>query len=77
VKRRGRQLVKPECPHKCVFVKITDQLFLCPHSSYGWATNLLGAEDEGRRLMAASGGYATMLTRQQAARKTKDPTRLL
>jgi hypothetical protein len=44
------------CPHGCEMVQITDQLWLCDHQAYGWASNLRGAEAEARALVAKLGG---------------------
>jgi len=44
------------CPHGCVMVQITDQLWLCDHKAYGWASNLAGAEAEARALVEKLGG---------------------
>ncbi len=58
---RTKQLIKPECKRGCRFIQITDQLWLCPHAAYGFATNLKGAIEEGRRMMERAGGYAHLL----------------
>jgi hypothetical protein len=53
------------CPYKCELVQISDQLWLCPHVAWGWASNLAGAEADARSLMERSGGYAALLERQR------------
>jgi hypothetical protein len=56
------------CPYKCELVQISDQLWLCPHVAWGWASNLAGAEADARSLMQRAGGYAALLERQHAQR---------
>jgi len=60
-----RHPVKPKCKHKCRFLQITDELWLCPHAAYGAATDLAGAVEEGRLLLDQAGGYDAVLARIQ------------
>lgn len=62
-----RHLVKPECRHKCRFVQVTDELWLCPHAAYGRLSYMKGAIEEGRRLLDRAGGYDAVLAKIVAA----------
>lgn len=55
--------MKPRCRFGCRFVQITDNLWLCPHASWGEASWKLGAVDEARQLLEKAGGYDVVLAR--------------
>ena len=58
-----RRATTPRCKHGCRFLEITPGLFLCPHASWGFTSNLRGAEEEARRLLERAGGYETLLAK--------------
>jgi hypothetical protein len=58
-----RHVTAPRCRFKCRLLPITDNLWLCPHASWGDAVYQLGAEEEGRRLMDKAGGYDVLLAK--------------
>lgn len=62
-----KHYVKPKCKYKCTFLQISDELWLCPHAAYGAAAELMGAVEEGRRLLERAGGYDLLLARIQTA----------
>jgi len=74
-----RQVIKPECRHKCRFLQISDTLWLCPHASYGASSYMKGAVEEGRRLLERAGGYDYVLGKLEAdeaeKRKAKEEER--
>jgi len=54
------------CRYKCRLLQITDELWLCPHTSYGPMAWKLGAVEEARRLLERAGGYQALLERVEA-----------
>ena len=58
-----KHYVQPECKHKCRFVQVTDELWLCPHASYGATSYLTGAVEAARALLEKAGGYEAVLAR--------------
>lgn len=58
--------MRPECKHKCRFILITPDLYLCPHAAYGKATSRKGAVEEARQLLERQGGYFEVLDRVEA-----------
>jgi hypothetical protein len=62
-----RHVVRPSCRHKCRFLQISDELWLCPHAAFGRLSYLKGAIEEGRRLLDRQGGYEAVLARIVAA----------
>jgi hypothetical protein len=54
---------KDACRLGCTMVKVTEVMWLCPHASWGWGSNLAGAEAEARRIMERAGGYDAILAR--------------
>ena len=58
---------RPKCQYGCRFLQITESLWLCPHTSYGASSYLLGAVDEARRMIERNGGYNAMLEDIMAA----------
>jgi hypothetical protein len=66
--KRLKQMKGGECRQQCEGIQITDQLWVCPHTAWGWQSNLKGAVAEARRLMDRAGGYNQMLVRQRARR---------
>lgn len=62
-----RRASMPRCRHGCRFIEITSGLFLCPHASWGFTSNLLGAVEEARALLARAGGYDEVLANVVAA----------
>lgn len=58
-----KHYVKPECKHRCRFIQVTDELWLCPHAAYGATSYMLGAVAEARALLEKSGGYAAVLAK--------------
>jgi hypothetical protein len=71
-----RHAVKPRCKYHCKFLQIADELWLCPHASYGAASYMLGAVEEGRRLLERAGGYDAVLARLEAAEYERKQARL-
>src|SRR5262245_1620036 len=63
--------VKPECRHGCTFLRITDNMYLCPHTAFGQATYLRGAVEEARRLLERAGGYEAELARINKEKEQK------
>jgi hypothetical protein len=76
---RSRHYVKPSCRFKCRFIQITDELWLCPHASFGAASYKLGAVEEARRLLEQAGGYdqvlGKILAEEAEARAERDDAR--
>lgn len=64
---KTKHYVRPECKHGCRFLQISDELWLCPHASYGRLSYMKGAVEDARRLLEHQGGYAVVLTRVEAA----------
>lgn len=58
-----KHLVKPKCKYGCRFVQIATELWLCPHAAYGRLSYMMGAVEEGRRLLERHGGYDTVVQR--------------
>lgn len=56
-----KHVVKPTCRHKCRFLQISDELWLCPHASYGRLSYMKGAVEDARALMERHGGYDGLL----------------
>jgi hypothetical protein len=56
------------CRQECEGIQVTEQLWVCPHTAWGWQSNLKGAVDEARRMIERAGGYNQMLIRQRARR---------
>lgn len=59
--------VTPDCNHGCRFIRVSDELWLCPHTSYGRASYLKGAVEEGWRLLERAGGYDKLIADQLEA----------
>jgi hypothetical protein len=70
-----RHPTKPACRHKCRFIQITNELWLCPHAAWGASTDLKGAIEEGRKLLERAGGYDLVLRRVVAAEEAKRKAR--
>lgn len=64
-----RNAVKPKCKHGCTFIEVTPNLYLCEHADYGSATNLKGAVEEARRLVAKAGGFEKIKQRIDNAKE--------
>jgi hypothetical protein len=58
-----KHYLKPQCRHKCRFVQVTEELWLCPHAAYGAASYLSGAIADARALLERAGGYDAVLKR--------------
>ena len=56
-----KHVLKPTCRNGCRFLQISDELWLCPHASYGQQTYMKGAVEEARRLLERQGGYDQVL----------------
>jgi hypothetical protein len=70
-----RRATQPRCRHGCRFLQITPGLYLCPHASWGFASNLRGAVDEARQLLARAGGYETLLAKLVAEEEERKAER--
>lgn len=66
-----KTVVKPECRHGCTFLQISNQLWLCPHASYGAGSYLKGAVEEARQLLERAGGYDAVLDKINKAKEAK------
>jgi len=51
---------QPTCKRGCRLVPLLPELWLCDHSAYGRMVDLKGAVTEGRRMLAAAGGYEVL-----------------
>lgn len=69
-----KNIVKPECRHGCRFLQINDELWVCPHASYGNGSYRLGAVEEARRLVERAGGFEALvdkLEHEEAAKRER------
>jgi len=61
-----KRVVKPRCRFECRFIQVGDNLWLCPHASFGSASYLRGAVEEARAMVERAGGYEAIVRRLQA-----------
>jgi len=52
-------------------LQISDELWLCPHASYGRLSYMKGAVQEARRLLEQQGGYDHVLSNVLAAEEAR------
>ena len=70
-----RRVLKPRCRYGCRFLDITPGLSLCPHTAYGWASNLKGAVEEARAMLEKQGGFDAVLAGVAAQEEEKKAKR--
>lgn len=61
-----RNAVKPRCRFGCRFIQVSDNLWLCPHASFGSASYLKGAVDAAWAMVEKAGGYDAIVRRFEA-----------